>query len=424
VVGASRKPPSIRVAYVVARPHQTATFIVRELDAVSSAPDFEVELFSLFNGGGSVLHPSARPWLERARQPGTIRTARDLCWWISRRPLRLASAAGWVAMAHARRPGAMLKALAIVPRAATHARTMAGLGVDHVHAHFAADPALAAWLCGRLTDIPYSFTAHAHDVLVPQVGLGRRVRDAAFVVAIMDFNRRLLSQLGRDLVPVHVVHCGIDVNRYRFRVRAPEPAGPVKAVCAASLVEFKGHRVLFEAMIRGGPELDRVELDVVGDGPLRKSLEELAHSLGIASRIRFLGALPEHALEELLDRAHLFVQPSVVARNGNTDGIPVALMEAMACGVPVVASRVSGIPELVRPGETGVLAEPGDSASLAGALRGLVTHPAAARRRAEAGRKLVEREFALESTTERLVSLFRATRFPSESPSERFGSVR
>jgi glycosyltransferase involved in cell wall biosynthesis len=310
-------------------------------------------------------------------------------------------------MAYARRPGTMLRALATMPLAASHARTIAGLGIDHVHAHFATYPALAAWLCGRLTGIPYSFTAHAQDVLVPQVGLGRKVRDAAFVVAIMDFNRRLLSRLGRDLVPVHVVHCGIDVNRYRFRVRAPEPAGPVRAVCVASLVEYKGHRVLFEALARGGPELDRIELDVVGEGPLRKSLEELAHSLGIASRIRFWGALPEHELDDLLDGAHLFVQPSVVARNGNTDGIPVALMEALARGVPVVASRLSGIPELVRPGETGLLAQPGDSASLAGALSELVADPTGARRRAEAGRKLVQREFAVSDTAGQLVGLFR-----------------
>lgn len=405
---AAPEPATTRVAYIVSRfPHVSETFIVRELSAVAEQPGVHVELCSLFPPVDATVHPAARPWIGRLRRPGAGAALRGLAWWLGRRPLRLLSTVGRVAAAHARRPALLARALATIPLAATHARALASLGVDHVHAHYATYPALAAWTCRRLTGLGYSFTAHAHDLYVDQSLLGDKVRGARFAIAVSEFNRRFLRGHGGDgATPVHVVHCGIDPGAYRFRPRAPAPGARVRALCVASLQEYKGHRVLLEALAGAGAELERVELDLVGGGALREELEGLARRLGLADRVRFRGPLPEPEVAALLDRADLFVLPSVVARDGQMEGLPVALMEALACGVPAVSTRLSGIPEIVQDGETGLLAEPGDRASLRAALARVVEEPAEATARAVAGRRLVEREFDVRASGRRLAQLF------------------
>jgi glycosyltransferase involved in cell wall biosynthesis len=206
---------------------------------------------------------------------------------------------------------------------------------------------------------------------------------------------------------VHVVHCGVDPQAWPARPRAAPAQGPVRALCVASLEEKKGHRVLLRALAGADGSLGRVELDLVGPGALRGELEALARALGLGDRVRFHGALPEPHVAALLGRADLFVLASVVERSGFMEGIPVALMEALAAGVPVVATRLSGVPELVRDGDTGLLAEPGDAASLRAALERAIGDPDAALRRAVAGRALVEREFDAVAGAARIAELIR-----------------
>ena len=408
----ARVEPAVRLGYVVSRfPHLSETFILREIDAVSRTGGAEIELFSLFPAVDSAAHPAAGRWVARMRRAGTLGALHGFAWWLARRPLRTISSVLLVVLGHARRPRTLVRALATLPVAAAHARTLADLGIQHLHAHYATYPALAAWLCRRLTGIPYSFTVHAHDVFVDRSNLARKVADARFVVAISHYNRMVLVPFGGDReTPVHVVRCGIDPACYAFRARGPRRHGPVAAVCVASLQEYKGHRVLLEALADGDPVLDRIQLELIGDGPLRSPLEQLARRLGIEARVSFRGGLTEAKVAAALDAADLFVLPSVVAASGQMEGVPVALMEALACGLPTVASRLSGVPELVREGQTGVLAEPGDVASLREALRVTITDPVAARRRAEAGRSLVESEFQLQRSADQLAALFRGAK--------------
>ena len=156
-----------------------------------------------------------------------------------------------------------------------------------MHAHYATYPALAAWLCRRLTGTRYSFTAHAHDLYVDQSMLARKLADAEFAVTISEHNRRFLEAYG-DGSRIHVVHAGIATAVLSFRPRGVPAEGPVRALCVASLQEYKGHAVLLEAL--AAPELDRVELDVVGDGPLRAELEARAGALGLGGRCDSTGA--------------------------------------------------------------------------------------------------------------------------------------
>jgi colanic acid/amylovoran biosynthesis glycosyltransferase len=380
---------------------------VRELDALDRNPVLELELLSLFPPVDSLVHPRAQRWLSRLRRPTARAAAVGMAWWLCRRPARFAASVVLVIRGYSRRPTLLARALATLPVAAAHARDVQRRGVEHLHAHYATYPLLATWLCRRLTGVPYSVTVHAHDIFVDRSFLQRRLSDASFIVAISDYNRRFLVH--RSLsggTPIHVVHCGIAPDAYRFSPRVPTRGRPVCALCVASLQEYKGHCVLIEALATARQRLAQVQLDLVGDGPLRGELEELARKLGLDSRVRFHGVLTESAVTSLLQRADLFVLPSVVARNGQMEGIPVALMEAFATGVPVVATRLSGVPELVRDGETGLLAEPGSRHDLVRALEAVIDDPAAALARAEAARVLVEREYDIHRSGALLAHLF------------------
>lgn len=397
----------MRVAYVTSRfPAVSETFIVRELDAVA-AQGLDLAVLALFPTPNGPVHATARPWLDRVKRAGPCDVAGALVWWLRRRPLLLVCSVGRVARGYGLgKPGLLARALVTLGIAASHARWVERHGIEHVHGHFATYGALAAWMIERLTDTPYSFTAHAHDLFVDQAFLCDKVAGADFVVAISDYNREFLRSYGGDAAtPVRVIRCGIDVAAYRFRERELPATGPIHVLCVASLQEYKGHRVLLDALAFHGQDLKRLSVTFVGDGRLRAELERHVSALGLSGRICFAGALTEDEVRRMLDSADTFVLPSIVAADGQMEGLPVALIEAMACGLPVVSTDLSGIPELVRPGETGLLAPAGDPAGLARALRSLLDNPVAAGERSLRARALVEQEFAIEVTGSQMAAL-------------------
>lgn len=399
----------MKIAYLVSRfPSVSETFVLREFTAV--AQELDVSLHSLFPAvREGVVHPDAVPWLEQLQRPGVGEGLAALARWLVRRPLRTLATVGLVIAGCARHPRVLVRALATIPLAAAHALRFQRAGIEHVHAHFATYPALAAWIAHRLAGTPYSFTPHAHDLFVHQTMLARKAADAAFVVAISEYNRRFLLEhtRGRPLT-IHIVRYGIDPSRFAFRVR-PRADGPPVIACVARLIPYKGHAVLLRAVADAPPPLADARLELVGDGPERDSLERDAVRLGLGDRVRFHGNVPEPAVAAVLEQADVFALPSVIAPDGDMEGLPNALIEALAAGLPAVSTRQSGTPELIRDGHTGYLAEPGDVDGLRDALVRALTEPDP-ETRARAGRALVEAEFDQRRSARRLVDLFTSAR--------------
>jgi glycosyltransferase involved in cell wall biosynthesis len=284
---------------------------------------------------------------------------------------------------------------------------MRARGITHVHAHFATHPAVAALIVHRLTGIPFSFTAHGHDLHVDRRMLDTKVQAAAFVVAVSEYNREMIvADCGEHVRDkIHVIHCGVDSEV--FRPQAPRSGNrPLQMICVASFEEVKGHRYLVEAcrLLRE----QRVDFicHLVGEGPLRNETERRIAEAGLGSRVIVHGGQPRPVVARMLAESDAAVLASYPTAQGKREGIPVGLMEAMASGLPVVATRISGIPELVEDGRTGYLVPPSDSAALAAALRRLAQDAEVRERMGQAGRDKVIAQFDLRTSAAELLELF------------------
>ncbi len=222
-----------------------------------------------------------------------------------------------------------------------------------------------------------------------------------FFVVNSEIRERLVRWGGApERVMVH--HMGVDLARFPKRRSAPSDSGAISIVTTARLIEIKGIEHAIRAIANLPASLrNRVRYDVIGEGPLRGDLESLAAELGVAERVRFRGTLMQDEVLAALEAAHLFVLPSIVMPDGTGEGMGVAIMEAMAVGVPVVASRSGGIPELVADGERGLLVPPGEAEALADRIVQLVENPAEAMRLAAAARLHVEQHHDNRRQTER-----------------------
>lgn len=420
--------PTKRIAYLMSRfPKLTETFILYEIVELERR-GARVELFPLLREREPVAHPEAAAYVERAHYSSPLAPAVLAAqWhWLRRQPLRYLSAWLRAIASNLSAPAFLLRALAVVPLAAWFARRMEQLGVQHIHAHWASHPTLAAYVASQLTGLPFSFTAHAHDIYVARPMLAEKLRAASFAVTISEYNRRLLSELyGGLAAKLAVIRCGADLTL--FRPRPPrEPSEVLELLCVASLQEYKGHRYLIEACARLRDAGQPFRCLLVGEGEERPRLEAQIAALGLTDAVRLLGRQSREQVSELMAQADVLVLPSVTTASGKREGIPVALMEGLACELPVVATAISGVPELVRDGETGLLVAERDVDGLAAALLRLARDPALGRRLGAAGRERVLRMFDLSRNVGALWALLhydwaaqQSSERPAEPPRER-----
>ncbi len=294
-------------------------------------------------------------------------------------------------------------------------------GITHIHAHMAHVPTTVAMACAKALGVPFSFTGHAADLFRDRSALRTKLRRAAFVSCISewhrDFYRDLVPELDEAKLPV--IRCGVDLAE--FSPVDPGAAAPGSILAVGRLVPKKGFDVLIEAVARlshsrrathaAGSRSDPAiapHVTLVGDGPEEANLKALAAKLNVADCVTFAGAKSNAEVRELMGKAALFVLPCREAADGDRDGIPVVLMEAMARRVCVVSGDLPTIRELVADKVTGCMVEPGSADKLADAVGALLRDDARRERLAEAGRARVAEEFSLRVTLDRLQAAFAA----------------
>jgi glycosyltransferase involved in cell wall biosynthesis len=405
----------LRVAYVMSRfPKLTETFVLFEMLAVERQ-GVAIDIFPLLRERSTTVHPEAVPLVERARFLPFLSWSiiRSQVWFLRHRPRRYLRTIGEVVRGTWGSPNFLIGGLGILPKVAHAARLMRAAGVDHVHCHFANHPALAGYIIHRLVGLPYSFTAHGSDLHVDRHMLCQKVAAAEFVVAVSEDNRRVIL----DTCPavngrVRVIHCGVDTAVFRpvddrgSGTTAERPS--LDIVSIGTLHEVKGQSVLVDACRVLAERGIGLRARFVGDGPDRSMLAERIAAANLGPHVELLGTRTRAEIAALLASTDVVVAPSVPTRKGKREGIPVVLMEAMASGIPVVASRLSGIPELVTDGQNGKLFPAGDATALADLLGELAADPGLRERLGRAGRATVLQEFDIDTNAARLVEAFRA----------------
>lgn len=401
-----------KLAYLVSRfPKISETFILYEILELRKL-GFEIDIFPLVREREDVQHPEVASLTSRTHYHSVLSVSVVLAqfFWIARRPVQYIGALWNVFRGNASSPKFLIRGIVAFLLAGLFAKEIKRSGIGHVHAHWATHPALAAYVVHRLTGLPYSFTAHAHDIYVEQSMLREKIDDSEFVVTISEFNRRFLAGLyGQEIAKkIDVIHCGIDLDVFQPR-ETTQKADEFTLICVASLEEKKGHKYLIEAcaqLVKKGVALNCL---LVGDGDLRAELEAMIQQYGLLQHVKLLGRQPRHRVGELLAQSHALILPSIVTSKGKMEGIPVALMEALAMQMPVIATNISGVSELVEHNVTGLLVPEKDASALAAAIETVRQDPDAAAARGRRGREKVVAEFDLHANTEALGQRFVAS---------------
>lgn len=277
--------------------------------------------------------------------------------------------------------------------------------VHHVHTHFAGLAARTAWWIRQTYGPSYSFTGHANDLFCPDdssdLQLPRLIADAAAIIAVSDYSADWLRlRHPASAARIHRVYNGLDLAP--FLPPSPSPASPPLLLSIGRLIEKKGFADLIDACALLRDQAIPFQCRIVGDGPLFPDLAARIAAANLHSHVALTGPLPQPDIIHLLAQAAAFVLPCVTEASGGRDVLPTVLMEAMAAALPCVSTPIAGVPEMVLPGQTGLLVPPRDPAATAAALASLLADPPAARRLGQAGLALAHARFAKAATAAQL----------------------
>jgi colanic acid/amylovoran biosynthesis glycosyltransferase len=392
----------MRILYIVSLfPCWSETFIVREIKELIRL-GVDVRIISLKHPSEHMVQSDAALLLDRVSYPTVWwRSLLGLLWAVVLHPLRELAGLTRIFCGLRQYPNSMFKTFGVWWRTQGLLGIVRTLAPTHIHAHWATYPSTAAWLLSTRLGIPFSFTAHAHDIFLEDHLLAEKIQTAKFTIAISEYNQRYLREhiAGAERARIEIVHCGVSLDDFPF-VRHGRDRQHILAI--GRLDEIKGFVHLIDACARlrvsGTPFL----CSIVGSGPLETELKAQINALKLQDHVHLLGAKKQEEVRQLLYDAGVFTLPSVVTSRGDRDGIPVALMEAMACGIPVVSTRVSGIPELVQDDVSGLVAISGDAVDLSRCLARLLNDDKLGNRLTIKAREQIEREFDVQKEVRKL----------------------
>jgi len=399
----------MRVAYVVSSLKVSMTFVINELEAHEQAGWKVLPLVSCKPHPFENLSEVMVKWNKRAVYRPNIFVQMEVTFREAvKHPLRFSRVCIWLVSLLLRSPVEFAKAVYELTASCYFAGHCRRFGAEHIHVHFASRSLSLGLMIGMFTKLPVSCTVHAFDIFTRSPSsLRSRLAKCKFIAAISQFNVEYLRKIcGKSVADLcHVVHCGIEVEEFRSLAHRPKPG---RVICVCRLSRKKGLDFAIRACAKLRDDNVKFLFEIAGDGPQHRHLEELIERLHLEDNVKLLGAKPNDQLIEFFSQACVFLMPCIQTPDGDMDGIPVAMMEAMACEVPVVSTTISGIPELVEDGLTGRLAPEKDADALAEILKELLEDMDKTERLGKAGREHVLRDFSISENAAKLRELISA----------------
>jgi len=390
-------------------PETHETFILREFVGMkNSGLDFNI--YSLKKCRDKVIHADAKLFASQTYYSPVFDLVSSI-WYMVYSPRKFFKAYFCCSVNNLKSLKDFIKAQAVFFRSLYFARLMHKHGITHIHAHWMTMPTVSAEVISMILDIPFSVTAHAWDIyLSKKKSLKRKVKSSKFVVTCTGANKKYLDKIveEREKDKIIVNYHGLDLTQFKLRKRSKFDFHQILAI--GRLVEQKG----FEYLMKACGVLKRKSINfqciIIGEGPLRGKLENLRDNLGLKGLVTMPGLVDQEQIKGRLEDASVFVAPSVIAENGDRDGIPNVILEAMAMGVPVVGTKVSGIPEVVINGETGVLVSPHNIKELAHAIEDVLKGKLPMDDLIQGGRKKIQEEFNIDNNVKQLIGIFKDNR--------------
>ena len=427
-------PGEAEIAYILKGfPRLSETFIANEIHLLECM-GVKLRLFSIKHGDNGKVHDV----VQRIRAPlfylpeASSISRRSLGSWLwenfprfahahwhvfRRRPAAYAATlAAATAMSWRYRGGSIFEPRKVfikefLQAGAIAAEVLDATSVRHLHGHFCHGATTVTWLVSRMTGLPFSFTAHAKDIYLRKLNPGdlleRKLRAARFVATCTDANHRHLRQVCPECEVVHTIYHGIDTECFApLRDVSVQTRAPL-VLAVGRFVEKKGFQYLVEACASLSAQGTRLRCMIVGEKDAEyERIAATIEALGLRDVVTLAGPVSQEELRQIYAEADLFVLPCRVMDDGDRDGIPNVLAEAMAFGLPVVSTAISGIPELVADGQNGLLVPERDSAALAQAMQRLLASPELRAQLGQAARKKICTVFDSHKTTLRLKDLF------------------
>ncbi|MEH1863486.1 MAG: glycosyltransferase [Nostoc sp.] len=405
---------SIRIGYILKRyPRYSETFVVNEILAHEAA-GLDIEIFALrplCDTHFQNIISQVRAPVNYIRRPIQGRVSESLnslaptaasYFWAELQEASKVIPDFWPKLAFAQGEQA-----STVYQAAWLTREARVKGITHLHAHFGTVATSVARLASHFTGIPYTFTAHAKDIFHESVefeDMQRKLQDAASVVTVSDYNLRYLhNTYNLDAKRVQRIYNGLDLRQLQYS--SPAERSPL-IISVGRLIEKKGLSVLIDACAILKQRNYQFQCQIVGIGSLELTLRQQIIDLELQSIVEIVGPRPQNEVFQLVQKAAVFAAPYVIGKDGNRDGLPTVLLEAMALGTPCISTDVTGIPELVRDGETGLIVPQHDAEKLAIALGQFLTNSALRVKLSTQARQLIESEFDIHRNTAILRKLF------------------
>lgn len=405
----SPENPGTRIAYIVKMfPRISETFILNEILELERL-GLEITIFSVKKPNEGKFHPQLSNLKARVHYLEGLETKKWINWigdsWDLISPFKDRF---WNMVEMALTNNESYK-IEHVLQAAWIAARAKEFGVKHFHAHFASLPSTLAYYSGRISGIPFSYTAHAKDIFVYSMNdyqIPEKLKAAGFTVTVTRYNYNYLLSQVPDIDPesLKVIHNGVDLDKRENPDDLNKSGNTILAV--SRLVPKKGFDTLLDACRILKDSGISFRCLIAGDGSEALNLQRQQKELGLSADVEFLGPKRQNEVRELMSQATIMCLPCRIAEDGNRDALPTVLLEALACGLPVISTDISGIPEIIDSEQDGILVEPDNPEILAEQIKRLLASDELRGKFAVAGRKKAEQKFDLRKNIKSLYDLF------------------